>query len=139
MLFIFLTTSYINYLFVEHYVDKVVLEQIPTEKMPREPNINPFVPGNGGETSHKKDDVNSTDEKENTKSCEDVLSQESIDREMEEVKEESSDVKQDSIDIPSKRRKLLCARPFPNMRGHTAFLTFAHAGNKAYPDPREVS
>ena len=36
---------------------------------------------------------------------------------------------------PTKKRKLLCARPFGTMRGHTAFLTFATAGNKMWPDP----
>ena len=42
-------------------------------------------------------------------------------------------------DRATKRRKmtnkLLCARPFPQMRGHTAFLTFATAGNALRPDP----
>ncbi|KAL3808191.1 hypothetical protein ACHAXA_009546 [Cyclostephanos tholiformis] len=41
----------------------------------------------------------------------------------------------------SKRRrankKILCARPFAQMRGHTAFLTFATAGNTPQPDPNE--
>jgi len=31
--------------------------------------------------------------------------------------------------------KLLCARPFAQMRGHSAFLTFATAGNALRPDP----
>ena len=39
----------------------------------------------------------------------------------------------DSVKGPS--RKILCARPFAHMRGHTAFLTFATAGNKLRPDP----
>jgi hypothetical protein len=34
-----------------------------------------------------------------------------------------------------KRKKLLVARPYGVMRGHTAFLTFATAGNKKQPDP----
>ena len=34
-----------------------------------------------------------------------------------------------------KRKKILCARPFAQMRGHTAFLTFATAGNAHRPDP----
>lgn len=36
-------------------------------------------------------------------------------------------------------RKILCARPFAHMRGHTAFLTFATAGNKLQPDPNAAS
>lgn len=35
----------------------------------------------------------------------------------------------------STRRKKLCVRPFPVMRGHTAFLTFATAGRKVRPNP----
>lgn len=35
----------------------------------------------------------------------------------------------------ARKRKLLVARPFATMRGHTAFLTFATAGNKSWPDP----
>ena len=34
-----------------------------------------------------------------------------------------------------KANKILCARPFREMRGHTAFLTFATAGNSMRPDP----
>lgn len=34
-----------------------------------------------------------------------------------------------------KGNKTLCARPFAQMRGHTAFLTFATAGNALRPDP----
>ena len=37
----------------------------------------------------------------------------------------------------ARKRKLLVARPFATMRGHTAFLTFATAGNKSWPDPNE--
>jgi hypothetical protein len=37
-----------------------------------------------------------------------------------------------------KRKKLLVARPFGMMRGHTAFLTFATAGNKKQPNPNEI-
>ena len=35
----------------------------------------------------------------------------------------------------ARKRKLLVARPFATMRGHTAFLTFATAGNRSWPDP----
>jgi tRNA (adenine57-N1/adenine58-N1)-methyltransferase len=35
----------------------------------------------------------------------------------------------------TKRKKLMVARPFVSMRGHTAFLTFATAGNKVQPNP----
>jgi hypothetical protein len=35
----------------------------------------------------------------------------------------------------SPTRKIRCARPFAQMRGHSAFLTFATAGNTLRPDP----
>ena len=38
-----------------------------------------------------------------------------------------------------KRKKMLIARPFPTMRGHTAFLTFATAGNAPQPDPNKAT
>jgi hypothetical protein len=34
--------------------------------------------------------------------------------------------------------KILCARPFSQMRGHTAYLTFATAGNAKRPDPNKM-
>jgi len=37
----------------------------------------------------------------------------------------------------TKVRKLTCARPFATMRGHTAFLTFATAGNTPHPGPNK--
>jgi tRNA (adenine57-N1/adenine58-N1)-methyltransferase catalytic subunit len=33
------------------------------------------------------------------------------------------------------RKRMIVARPFATMRGHTAFLTFCTAGNKVQPDP----
>eukprot|EP00970_Alexandrium_tamarense_P001185 scaffold128_cov198-Alexandrium_tamarense.AAC.8 len=39
----------------------------------------------------------------------------------------------------SSGNKILCARPFAQMRGHTAFLTFATAGNALRPDPNVTS
>jgi len=38
----------------------------------------------------------------------------------------------------TKKRKVLVARPFATMRGHTAFLTFATAGNRMWPDPNST-
>lgn len=35
----------------------------------------------------------------------------------------------------NKRKSMVCCRPFNSMRGHSAFLTFATAGNKLQPDP----
>ena len=53
--------------------------------------------------------------------------------------EESGTKSEDEMNASRKKRKmnnkLLCARPFAQMRGHTAFLTFATAGNAPRPDP----
>ncbi len=58
--------------------------------------------------------------------------------------DQNEDGKEDAVVTgvrATKRRKvtnkLLCARPFPQMRGHTAFLTFATAGNVLRPDPNK--
>jgi tRNA (adenine57-N1/adenine58-N1)-methyltransferase len=52
--------------------------------------------------------------------------------------EDNSGTKQDeaATQVDSKKRKaMICARPFNTMKGHSAFLTFATAGNKLQPDP----
>jgi len=43
--------------------------------------------------------------------------------------------KAETVGTKRKGNKLLCARPFSQMRGHTAFLTFATVGNTPRPDP----
>lgn len=44
-----------------------------------------------------------------------------------------------ALQAGSKRKSILVARPFGLMRGHTAFLTFATAGNKKRPNPNDES
>ncbi len=58
---------------------------------------------------------------------------ESEDKPVDEIKVTGKKRNNESAKGPS--RKILCARPFATMRGHTAFLTFATAGNKLRPDP----
>lgn len=61
------------------------------------------------------------------------------------VEEEGDDKKrkrtdeEDGSDGDAKKssKQMLCARPFASMRGHSAFLTFATAGNALQPDPNE--
>jgi tRNA (adenine57-N1/adenine58-N1)-methyltransferase len=109
----------------EHYVDDVELNTVPTLKLPRDLNVNSFVPGQptpaatpsptpASSASPSIDPATNENDKTSSESC-----------------EEGSRV--------AKKRRVLCARPFSSMRGHTAFLTFAFAGNKAHPDPRKVS
>ena len=99
----------------EHYVDDVQLETVPAVKLPRDLNVNTYVPGEPApETSKAGPSGTPSPESESS----DKLSD-----------------KNDEGQPLQKKRKILCARPFSNMRGHTAFLTFANAGNKSYPDP----
>ncbi|GFH55902.1 tRNA (adenine57-N1/adenine58-N1)-methyltransferase catalytic subunit [Chaetoceros tenuissimus] len=104
----------------EHYVDEVELEKVPTFKLPRDMNVNNYVPGqsvspvpsNNGESGPEAKDMEvDTNKKE----------------------EETKDSKE--VKEPVSKKRMLGCRPFSNMRGHTAFLTFAKAGNKSYPDP----
>jgi tRNA (adenine57-N1/adenine58-N1)-methyltransferase len=108
----------------EHYVDEVTLERPPTMKLTREP-VPIYVPGKPSTSSP-------------TEATPKVVSDED-----KELNAEKNDLKSahkragPTIDIqmPDKKRKMICARPFATMKGHTAFLTFAHAGNSAHPDP----
>lgn len=108
----------------EHYVDNVELDTVPTAKIARDLNVNTFIPGQDladSVTPEPSISVSPTPEaKEDDKNDEEM--------EMENKDEECEPA-------PTKKRKLLCARPFASMRGHTAFLTFATAGNKKWPDP----
>mmetsp|Transcript_19679 Transcript_19679/g.29440 ORF Transcript_19679/g.29440 Transcript_19679/m.29440 type:complete len:492 (-) Transcript_19679:1269-2744(-) len=119
----------------EHYVDEVEMSRVPTVKLPREPLI-PYIPGappseNGKDLS----DVNrpATDENGNQEKSEQHKTESN-------ERPNGSNNPQDEVEgNPCKKRKLVCARPFGTIKGHTAFLTFAHAGNKSHPDPNEKS
>ena len=117
----------------EHYVDDVSMEHVPTMKLPREPII-PFIHGmddskgassNNGDIQTKLGE----DKEGQNQTNKDKVAKEKID--------ESGKRKRDLSEQTtlSKTRKLVCARPFATIKGHTAFLTFAYAGNKSYPDP----
>lgn len=103
----------------EHFVDDAEIKHAPTMKLPRDLNINNYVPGqatNAAPSPTPTSDTLPSDAEQDKKSS-----------------ATASDV------IASKKRKRLCARPFSSMRGHTAFLTFATAGNKSHPDPNSSS
>ena len=106
-----------EYRLQEHYVDEVEYERPPRAKRPKYvASENPFANPEGGTvTEEEKTDskvVQSEPEEENGK---------------------------DEESTPQKGDKHVVARPFVLMRGHTAFLTFATAGNEAHPDPNAVS
>lgn len=149
----------------EHYVDEVELELAPKEKRPRLPS-NPHMVSSGGmsggdDTGAEADNEYETDQASLTG----MNSQEEMEEEVPQdagiesapqqlmtaggptVLPPSSSAGVGNMSAPGtsggtstpKRKKMLVARPFGLMRGHTAFLTFATAGNKKQPDPNANS
>ncbi len=118
----------------EHYVDNVSMERVPTTKLPREPII-PYVPGAPTDVSdsrgESKADVSKVKEKAKDEATGAIKQSGSNKRSLSPSQDEN-DAKKHKATGP---KEMLCARPFQTIKGHTAFLTFAHAGNKAYPDP----
>jgi len=111
----------------EHHVDDVKLRKVPTEKLPKG-IINPYIPGASMALPEKNEDGKS-DEQE---SCNKYKSTIEIPQPLQPSVDSSKDKKNlATIHAVSKHRKILCARPFPTMKGHTAFLTFATVGNKS--------
>jgi tRNA (adenine57-N1/adenine58-N1)-methyltransferase len=102
---------------MEHYVDEVELWPPPREKRPRlEVNETQQL------AYAKKGEEEDVSARESTSSINDS----------EQVGEDQSStpMERDSQgEAKTKRGTTICARPFPTMRGHTAFLTFATAGN----------
>jgi len=96
----------------EYYVDQVEMEMPPTMKLP---DRSKSIAWNHTDlTSLTKKDVN---EESKVMQNEDTSFHDS-----------DSNTKGIPAGHPSKKRKLICTRPAANMRGHTAFLTFATAG-----------
>jgi len=100
----------------EHYVDPIELWGPPTEKRPRV-EANPIV-------SQKLSGKIPLDQQ--------VPDKEDDNGGLAMVESKSGD--DDSPLLPP-RKRMIVARPFATMRGHTAFLTFCTAGNKVQPDP----
>jgi tRNA (adenine57-N1/adenine58-N1)-methyltransferase len=105
----------------EYYVDPVYYEPPPADKRPgRQDNSNNATTTAAQEQTQENDnDVQKVaDEKP------ELLSSER------EAKEENEPAKEEDVPLAGKKRKrALCARPFATMKGHSAFLTFATAGN----------
>ena len=113
----------------EHYVDEVELESPPQWRLPREPTERAPRGGWHGATNKAKE-AEATDAAATTaiKGDGDLASTPSL------TNGKGSNPKDrgpDTGESAAKRRKVLVARPFATMRGHTAFLTFATAGLRA--------
>lgn len=100
----------------EHYVDPVFYDPPPTDKRP----------GRRQEQEEEEEQQNHVPEQ-------DVQEQEV--KQTAEVPNEqgANDDKNETggnVSEGRKRKRVLCARPFATMKGHSAFLTFATAGNR---------
>jgi len=127
-------------------VDEVEYELAPKAKRPRIPG-NPYVgegSGNanvgddtGAEANNEKRECETEDQASlNGLNYQEVIDGDDVVRTQKTTDEgaESSGVGGGSAST-TRRRKMLVARPFGTMKGHTAFLTFASAGNKMVPNP----
>ena len=131
-------------------VDEVEYELAPKAKRSRIPG-NPYVgegSGNasvGDDTGPEGDNEKSENETEDQVSLNELNSQEVIDGNDVVPTQKTTDGGVESVGVggstvdgsasTSTGKKRLVARPFGTMKGHTAFLTFASAGNKRRPNP----
>ncbi len=133
-------------------VDEVEYEFAPKEKRPRFLG-NPYVAGLGGMSAGEDTGAEADNEKSEYETEGDMASLTGINSQEEMNGAGKNDTMIDSMpqlmtagapvilptsaDSVLKRKKVLVARPFGTMRGHTAFLTFATAGNQEQPNPND--
>jgi hypothetical protein len=121
-----------EYRLQEHYVDDY--ETIPPPRAKRKRlqkhDLQAHLLDEGKEAGDKEANNGEglAGDSEATKSIEDN-NEESL--ETEENKKDEEEKKETPVDT----KKMLVARPFVTMRGHTAFLTFATTGLLPQPDP----
>jgi tRNA (adenine57-N1/adenine58-N1)-methyltransferase len=125
-----------EYRLMEHYVDEVEYDLLPTEPRPllRSTTTTTTVGGvvnnnnndkeDGVDTAVNNEDDNDDDEEE--KEADDKVA----------AKTTAAGGNSDTA-VSNKRRKRLVARPFNTMRGHTAFLTYATTGRRPQKNPLE--
>jgi tRNA (adenine57-N1/adenine58-N1)-methyltransferase len=123
----------------EHYVDEAEYELPPREKRPRVPSYShPNGPHKVG-ISFAGEDIGAKADKEKSEyetEGKSTVTNTATSTQPNVKKEETTPTSAANGTVHNKkRRKVLVTRPFVMMRGHTAFLTFATAGNKAQPDP----
>ena len=115
----------------EHYVDEVEFEFAPREKRPKIVASGVGRIFFGGTTSGGEDTGAEADNEKSEQETEGDLTA----KEGKTIEEDADEANGTASTSMPKRKKVLVARPFSTMRGHTAFLTFATAGNKRQPDP----
>ena len=131
----------------EHYVDPVELWGPPTEKRPRvesNPIVSqklsgkipldqqvPLVMTDNDDDDDDDDEVNNNNKNQMTTNKNvGVITDEMM-------KEDGTTTTAAAASPPPPRKRMIVARPFATMRGHTAFLTFCTAGNKVQPNPKQ--
>lgn len=131
----------LEYRLQEHYVDEVEYDPPPTEKRlrPLPHNIANYQQAGAVEElgTEAYNDASETDAEVDAAAVgvgEDVEQPYTTT-----AAESTSDGKNGVANASTKRKKLLVARPFVMMRGHTAFLTFATAGLETQPNPNDVA
>jgi tRNA (adenine57-N1/adenine58-N1)-methyltransferase len=154
-----------EYRLQEHYVDDVEYEGPPKEKRPRPEPHNPqtyLTPGanashgtNGNKTGEDEEDIDTGAEADNEKSEMSEAEAATVDTSVATAQAGAAvTAPATATAVPvlptttttastggntngnsTKRKKMLVARPFTVMRGHTAFLTFATAGMLPKPNP----
>jgi tRNA (adenine57-N1/adenine58-N1)-methyltransferase len=131
----------------EHYVDEVEYELAPREKRPRiEASSVAHLVAGGGTTSGGEDTGAEADNEKSEYETEgDQASLATAEGDQASLATAAAKVLSNptaptgaAATTTPKCKKLLVARPFVTMRGHTAFLTFATAGNKPQPDPLQL-
>jgi tRNA (adenine57-N1/adenine58-N1)-methyltransferase len=132
-----------EYRLQEHYVDDVEYEGPPKEKRPRPEPHNPQVyltaganasyGANGHKTEEDEEDIDTGAEADNEKSGMSEAEAATVDTTV--AVPVLPTTKTATNGNSTKRKKMLVARPFTVMRGHTAFLTFATAGMLPKPNP----
>ena len=134
----------------EHYVDQVELDDPPAEKRPRIPP-NPHLPPSNNnhnaratrtrptndEAAAREPDSKKPKTKDENGSKEDASAPTLATPAAATDEEEKATKKPQPQQQPvlQDKKRIICTRPFTNMRGHTAFLTFATAGHKPRPKP----
>ena len=107
----------LEYRLREYYVDPVYYDPPPNTKRPGRHQQKQ-------QQQQQQEDNNDDTEGNNIDENEPDIVENVPDEAIKKDKEDSN-----SGDQGRKRKRLLCARPFATMKGHSAFLTFATAGN----------
>jgi tRNA (adenine57-N1/adenine58-N1)-methyltransferase len=142
----FHSTKTMEYRLQEHYVDEVEYESPPIEKRPRMEPYNPRLaesstaPADTDDTGAEAD--NEKSEMSETEAVTvDTSTTATVPPSVRTVAPTTSSAPSTGGVLngiaPAKRKKQVVARPKPTMRGHTAFLTFATAGNVPQANPNK--